>query len=176
MKDEKKGLSSTPPSSFILHPSSFRLPPLHLLGVSASGDIANWAGLPEEDAGQLSWITRGPLAAAATASLPPSTGPLQHARLLLAIHRRACVLPVRYGTVVPDATAVEQFLGRHEEELLRQLARLRGTTEMGVRLTLDARPTEGSVRGSARKCRRRGSCGKILGHAPRRLRPARRVE
>jgi hypothetical protein len=78
------------------------------------------------------------LAAAAAPSFPPSAGPLQHARLLLAIHGRACVLPVRYGTVVPDTTAVEQFLGRHEEELLRQLARLRGTSEMGLRLTLAA--------------------------------------
>ena len=74
------------------------------------------------------------------------------------------MLPVRYGAVVPDAAAIEQFLQRHEGELSRQLARLRGTTEMGLRLTL----ANGLVQGSAQattKSRRLHVCGKIFGRA-----------
>ena len=94
------------------------------------------------------WVRQGFLTAATAAAAATATpsaqaanrGPLEHARLLTAIHRHIDILPARYGAVLPDEEAVRQFLHCHGEELAGELDRLRGTAEMGLRIDLPHGP------------------------------------
>ena len=96
--------------------------PLHLLGISRSGDIEGlpihgpdgWpAILGDEPVETISgpccrgiqWVAHCPLAAATVLPLSAAFGPLEQAALLAAIHAHVNILPVRYGTVLPDEEA-----------------------------------------------------------------------
>ena len=79
----------------------------------------------------------GPLTAATLRPLPATPiGPLEHARLLAAVHTHINILPVRYGSVLPNEEAVRHFLSNRRENLLRDLVRLQGTSEIGLRIEL----------------------------------------
>jgi hypothetical protein len=111
--------------------------PLHLLGVSRGVDVAGlshpWGGGQKSE---VRWVVEGPLAAAAVEPGDESFGPLEQARLLAAIHRQIAIRPLRYGTVLPQETAVRDFLSRRGASLLRDLLRIEGTGEIGVRVEL----------------------------------------
>jgi hypothetical protein len=108
--------------------------PLHLLGISRRGDLT------EADCHQIRWVVHGALTAATVWPLTASFGPLQHGHVLAAIHRRIGILPVRHGTVLPNEEAVQEFLGSRCQDLLRDLDRLEGTAEIGLRIELPHSP------------------------------------
>ncbi len=111
--------------------------PLHLLGISRSGDIAglpvHWPNgqptilrhqpaeaIAEPRGGEIRWVAHGRLAAATVRPLPTALGPLAHATSLATIHAHISILPVRYGTVLPDEEAVRHFLGKRRDEPARR--------------------------------------------------------
>ncbi|MHB1035518.1 MAG: GvpL/GvpF family gas vesicle protein [Pirellulales bacterium] len=125
--------------------------PLQLLGIARSKDVtaASFLGGDERSlyarrrpseadltSGEASWVLQDALAAAVAAPLPPLDGPLTHARLLEAIHRRFGILPARFGMVLPGQRAVRVWLYQHCDRLLDDLTRLRGTSEMGLRIEM----------------------------------------
>ena len=131
--------------------------PMHLLGISRRRDIASlpchWSGgqpaavrrLPTEamggaDCREVRWVVRGCLAAATVYPLPASFGPLDHARLVAAIHAEISILPVRYGAVLPGEEAVQDFLSSRGEDLSRDLGRVEGKSEIGLRIELARGP------------------------------------
>lgn len=105
--------------------------PLHLLGFSRSADVCRASGVD--------WMVLGELAAAVV-PLPPSPTPLEHAAHLATIYRHGDVLPMRFGAILSDASAVGNFVGREREKLIEQLDRLQGTAEIGVRIALSPAP------------------------------------
>jgi hypothetical protein len=131
--------------------------PLHLLGISRKGDIAglpiHWPNgqtsvvrsqsdetIAEPYCNETRWVADGRLAAATVWPVPSTSGPLEHAALLAAIHARINILPIRYGTVLPDEEAVRHFLSNRRENLLGDLNRLHGTAEIGLRIELPDSP------------------------------------
>ena len=133
--------------------------PLHLLGLCRHADIAtlpiDWPDEqpasvrrgPEETivapcCRAMRWVADGPLAAATVRPptmgtwCPAAFGPLEHAACLAAVHAHISILPVRYGTVLPDEGAVRQFLRNRRDNLLRDLVRVEGTGEIGLRVDL----------------------------------------
>lgn len=107
---------------------------LNLLGISRSRDVTGPHG------GEVRWVAQGPLAAATLSHAPQSFGPLDHARLLATVHQQTCILPVRHGTVLPDEEAVKNFLGSRCKDLHRDLDRLEGSSEIGLRIELSHSP------------------------------------
>ena len=124
---------------------------LYLLGISRSEDLARLpcslasprsvvrnrepaeACLePRQDA--ISWVVEEALSAATVQPLPPPRGQLRHGALLTAIHRCIDILPARLGIVLPGENALREFLHRQQEKLLQDLERLRGTSEIGLRI------------------------------------------
>jgi len=74
-------------------------------------------------------------------SAPPSVSSLlAYERVVEAIHARQAVIPLRYGCVMEDEAAVVRLLEDHRQEYGALLARLRGMTEMGIRVLWPARP------------------------------------
>jgi len=106
--------------------------PLDLLGISRSDEAARL----ERPLLHVHWVRQGSLTAATVQGGEAAFGPLQHARLLAAIFRHIDILPVRYGTVLPDEEAVRQFLRCHGDALSGQFDRLQGTAEMALRIDL----------------------------------------
>jgi hypothetical protein len=119
--------------------------PLHVLGVSRSGDVA---GLSRDQQSEVRWVVEGPLAAAAVESRGESFGPLEQARLLAAIHGQIAVRPLRYGTVLPQERAVRDFLSHRGASLLRDLLYIEGTGEIGLRVELLGPEAPGGPRGT----------------------------
>ncbi len=127
--------------------------PLHLLGISLGEDIASlpidWARgqstfVRYRPEGMISgpcrsgiqWVTDGPLAAATVRPLAATFEPLGHAAWLAAIHAHISILPVRHGSVLPDEQAIRDFLSKRRDNLLRDLFRVEGTGEVGLRIEL----------------------------------------
>jgi len=103
-------------------------------------DVVRWAGRDH-----VWWITRGDLTAAVVRALQGPPQPVDHARILAAIHRRICVVPMRYGTAGRDDEAVGGMLEEWSRDLLRSLDRLEGTCELGVRIALAHQPASERV-------------------------------
>lgn len=123
--------------------------PLHLVGISraqtsgaypAESMPGSRGSASQPDPGGVRWIAEGELAAATVPPLPAATGPLEHAALLAAIHRHGDVLPVRFGLVLRSERAVRELLRRRREDFLHDLKRLRGTSEIGLRIELPPAP------------------------------------
>jgi hypothetical protein len=71
---------------------------------------------------------------------PPSVSSLlAYERVVEAIHARQAVIPLRYGCVMENESAVVGLLEDHREEYEGLLARLPGMTEMGIRVLWPAR-------------------------------------
>jgi hypothetical protein len=74
-------------------------------------------------------------------SAPPSVASLlAYERVVEAIHAQQAVIPLRYGCVMEDESAVSRLLEEHHEEYRALLARLQGMTEMGIRVLWPERP------------------------------------
>ncbi len=96
------------------------------------------AGLP--DSIEVRWVVQDSLAAATVGPVPTSFGPLEHARLLAAIHSHLSVLPARYGVGLPNEEAVQAFLSSRWRDLSSDLDRIEGTSEIGLRIELACSP------------------------------------
>ncbi len=119
--------------------------PLCVLGVSRSGDVG---GSSRDQENEVRWVVEGPLAAATVEPQGESFRPLEQARLLAAIHRHIAIRPLRYGTVLPQEGAVRDFLSRRGTSLLRDLLRIEGTGEIGLRVELLDPAAPSSPRGA----------------------------
>jgi hypothetical protein len=66
---------------------------------------------------------------------PPTVSSLlAYERVVEAIYARQAVIPLRYGCVMEDESAVLRLLENHRQEYGAQLARFVGMTEMGIRV------------------------------------------
>jgi hypothetical protein len=74
-----------------------------------------------------------------TSSRPSVASLLAYERVVEAIHARQAVIPLRYGCVMENESAVLRLLEDHRQEYGAQLARLLGMTEMGIRVLWPAR-------------------------------------
>jgi hypothetical protein len=84
-------------------------------------------------------------------SLRPRPSPEQlwtHERTVEALMTRGAVLPMRFGTVLPDEAALVEALGNRREEFAARLARVGGRVELAVRFFAD--DPEGRDAGSGR--------------------------
>ncbi|HUY13898.1 MAG TPA: GvpL/GvpF family gas vesicle protein [Terriglobia bacterium] len=75
----------------------------------------------------------------ATSSAPSVASLLAYERVVEAIHARQAVIPLRYGCVMESESAVIRLLEDHRQEYEALLGRLRGMTEMGIRVLGPAR-------------------------------------
>ncbi len=107
--------------------------PLYPLGISRRRDVPC---LPRQAAGSyaLQWSIMSELGCAFLDAPHQAVPPMLHAALLDAIHRRICVLPVRYGVALREETEIRSLLSDRHHELLSQLSRLDGACEMGVQI------------------------------------------
>ena len=122
------------------HPTNWarekNIMPLYPLGITRSRDVP-----PKVDEGSVAltdvrWSRVGELACAFIDAPHEGFQPQRHALALDAIHRRTCVLPVRFGVEVRDEGEIHALLQAHGRELLDRLEKLAGACEMGLRITL----------------------------------------
>jgi hypothetical protein len=116
--------------------------PLYPLGISRCRDVPS---VPVQAAGAIDmrWSLSEELACAFIDAPHHAVPPMLHAAALEAIHRRICVLPVRFGVALRDETEIRSMLQDRCQELLDHLNRLDLTCEMGLRI---APPTTPSLR------------------------------
>lgn len=103
------------------------------------------AGLSGIGGGALSTVVSGSLAAVTgllgQGGLQRTTeNVLRHSAIVEALQERGPTLPVRFGTVMPDAEAVARALSEHQSELTADLARLGDKVEFGVTVLWDQPP------------------------------------
>ena len=82
------------------------------------------------------WVFADELAGAVIDAPQGPPEPLQHAAVLDAIHRRICVLPTRFGTVLSDEAEIRSLLKAHRRDLLERLLQIEveeGRIRRGVR-------------------------------------------
>lgn len=75
-----------------------------------------------------------------TSSAPSVSSLLAYERVVEAIHARQAVIPLRYGCLMESESAIIRLLEDHRQEYEALLSRLRGMTEMGIRVLGPARP------------------------------------
>lgn len=114
---------------------------LYPLGVSRSRDLPRVA--ERSGVGQVAvrWVLADELAGAVIDAPQAPPKPLQHAAALETIHRRICVLPMRFGTVLRDEAEIRSLLQTRRRDLHELLDRLETTCEMGLRIPLPKCPT-----------------------------------
>ena len=61
-------------------------------------------------------------------------------RVVEAIHARQSVIPLRYGCLMESESAIVRLLEDHRQEYEAILGRLRGMTEMGIRVLCPSAP------------------------------------
>jgi hypothetical protein len=54
------------------------------------------------------------------------------------VHHRTTIIPIRYGSLLPDETAVSELLTERSGHFKKRLAELNGCEEMGIRLPMAA--------------------------------------
>jgi hypothetical protein len=74
-----------------------------------------------------------------TGSPPTVSSLLAYERVVEAIHARRPVIPLQYGCVMENESAVVRHLEDHRQQYGALLARLPGMTEMGIRVLWPAR-------------------------------------
>lgn len=72
----------------------------------------------------------------------------RHERVVEALMERAGVLPLRFGTVVPDTGAVREILADQAPRFRLLLCRVRGCVELAVRVGLTSSPSQTSSHGA----------------------------
>ena len=109
---------------------------LYPLGISRHRDVPNLPSVPKQATGtiDLRWSFAGELACAFIDAPHQAVPPMLHAATLESIHRRICVLPVRFGIALRDETDICSLLQDRRQEFLDNLSRLDGTCEMGLRI------------------------------------------
>ncbi len=109
--------------------------PLYPLGISRRRDVPS---VPRQAAGSVDvrWSLVAELGCAFIDGPHRAVPPMLHATVLDAIHRRICVLPVRFGVALRDEDEIQSLLNSRHHELLDDLSRLDWTCEMGVQITL----------------------------------------
>ena len=75
-----------------------------------------------------------------TSSAPSVSSVLAFEKVVETIHARQAVIPLRYGCVMESESAIVRLLEAHRQEYEAILGRLRGMTEMGIRVLCPARP------------------------------------
>ncbi len=107
--------------------------PLFPLGISRRQDVSNVAN---QAAGSvnLRWSISGELACAFIDAPNQAIPPMLHATVLDAIHRRICVLPVRFGLALHNESEIHSLLEDRHPELLDRLGYLDSTCEMGLQI------------------------------------------
>jgi len=99
----------------------------------------------------------------------------RHERVLERLMQDHTVLPLRFGTICPDAEALREFLVQSTDELLSDLGRVRGKVEIALRIVDDDRnveaPSECLERGRFPATNRQGG-GVVAGEAPNEAKPA----
>jgi hypothetical protein len=117
--------------------------PLYPLGISRRRDVPS---VPKQAARSVDmrWAVAGELACAFIDAPHQAVPPTLHAATLDAIHRRICVLPVRFGTALNDEAEIHAMLEDRGCELLDNLSRLDWTCEMGLRIAF-SRPSPTQV-------------------------------
>jgi hypothetical protein len=75
-----------------------------------------------------------------TGSAPSVSSLLAYERAVEAIHARQAVIPLRYGSLMESQSAIIRLLEDHRQEYETLLGRLRGMTEMGIRVLCPAGP------------------------------------
>jgi hypothetical protein len=123
--------------------------PLHVRGIVAASAIEALAAddvraeLDEAGGGPTRLVEHDGVAVLATEvadeeALPSRANLLAHTRVLEAVTGHATVVPMRFGTVVPDdATLVERFLAPDAPRLRATIARLEGHRELRLRARYD---------------------------------------
>ena len=109
--------------------------------------ITDHPGPPLPQIVPLQRVSRGDLAAVcAPATDSEVTAELlwQHERVVEALMEDRDLLPVRYGTRVPDESAAVKALEANHDQLVESLARVRGAVEISVRV-LDVEPDPAST-------------------------------
>ena len=109
--------------------------PLYPLGISRRRDVPI---VTKQAVGSIDvrWSVAGELACAFIDAPHQAIPPMLHATVLDAIHRRICVLPVRFGVALHDEAEIHSLLQDRNHELLDHLSRLDWTCEMGLRIAL----------------------------------------
>jgi hypothetical protein len=122
--------------------------PLYPLGISRRRDVPS---VPKQAAGSVNvhWSLAGELACAFIDAPHRAVPPMLHATVLDAIHRRICVLPVRFGLTLHDEAEINSLLQDRHPELLDRLSYLDWTCEMGLQIT--PRDRRGKAEGGRRK-------------------------
>ena len=94
--------------------------PLYPLGISRRRDVPS---VPKQAAGSVDmrWSLAGELACAFIDAPHQAVPPMLHAAALDAIHRRICVLPVRFGVALHDENEIRSMLQDRHDELLDHL-------------------------------------------------------
>jgi len=123
--------------------------PLYPLGISRRRDVPS---VPKQAAGsvEVRWSLAGELACAFIDAPHQAVPPMLHATVLDAIHRRICVLPVRFGVALRDETEIYALVQPRHHELLDHLSRLDRTCEMGVQIAPLASPSGRGAGGEGR--------------------------
>jgi hypothetical protein len=118
---------------------------LYPLGISRRRDVPS---VPKQAAGSVDmrWSLAGELACAFIDTPHQAVPPMLHAAALDAIHRRICVLPVRFGVALHDESEIHSLLEERRHELLDHLRRLDGTCEMGLRIAQSSTADHRSMR------------------------------
>ena len=74
----------------------------------------------------------------ARAEVPPEEANIwRHEAVVDALMADRIVLPVRFGTIFPDETAVQAVLAEHYADLVADLGQVRGHVELGLRVLWD---------------------------------------
>jgi hypothetical protein len=109
--------------------------PLYPLGISRRREIQR---VPKQAAGavDMCWSLAGELACAYIDAPHQAVPPMLHATVLDAIHRRICIVPLRFGTALNDEDELRVLLQSQEKELSKRLDRLDSTCEMALRIAL----------------------------------------
>jgi hypothetical protein len=115
--------------------------PLYPLGIIRSRDMPSAL---EQASGSFDvrWSLEGNLACGFIDAPRDPPRPTLHADALDALHRRICVLPVRFGLVVREEAEIRSLLQNRRREWLDRLDCLEGTCEMGLRF---ASPSKSEV-------------------------------
>jgi hypothetical protein len=122
--------------------------PLYPLGISRRRDIQDVPKQASETV-HVRWSLAGELACAFIDAPHRAVPPRLHAAVLDAIHRRICVLPVRFGVALHAETEIHALLQERSRELLDDLSRLDCTCEMGVQIAPPVASPENMLAGEA---------------------------
>ena len=102
---------------------------LYPLGISRGVDV------PAVDSIGVRWLVEGELAVALADRRGSAWQPMEHAKLLEAVHRQIDVLPLRFGTML-DEMNLRNLLTTRRQDYLDQLDDVNDASEIGARIVL----------------------------------------